>query len=306
MADTPKKLSDTARAVLTLAATRTDILVRLPSLPMAAARQVVRSLLNAGLVEEVPAPIADAAYAWRNGEDGAPLMLRATESGLVRIGMQGEPSTGPTITSEATREGNAATEPNTGTQEPAVAASAAAMLASASQAHQEPQAPHGGKDDARGDETAPTTDQPASTPQAAPTSPARANRQGTLRKAAQALLDAWDDPANRERAVLGLLDGLFADLRAVLAARTTASIDSPRQPKDTKQSQVLAMLRSPNGATVAQIAEAMNWAPHTVRGFFAGLKKRQGIAVTAAERIRQVGPNKAGAKGSFTIYRIAE
>jgi hypothetical protein len=103
-----------------------------------------------------------------------------------------------------------------------------------------------------------------------------------------------------------LLDGLFADLRAVLAARTTASIDSPRQPKDTKQSQVLAMLRSPNGATVAQIAEAMNWAPHTVRGFFAGLKKRQGIAVTAAERIRQVGPNKAGAKGSFTIYRIGE
>jgi hypothetical protein len=28
--------------------------------------------------------------------------------------------------------------------------------------------------------------------------------------------------------------------------------------------------------------------------------------VVAAERIRQVGPNKTGAKGSYSIYRIAE
>jgi hypothetical protein len=31
---------------------------------------------------------------------------------------------------------------------------------------------------------------------------------------------------------------------------------------------------------------------HTLRWFFAGLKKRQGITVEIAERIRQVGPNK--------------
>jgi hypothetical protein len=66
------------------------------------------------------------------------------------------------------------------------------------------------------------------------------------------------------------------------------------------------MLSRPEGATVAQIAQAMGWAPHTVRGFFAGLKKRQGITVTAAERVRQVGPNKEGTNGSYTIYRIAE
>ena len=41
-----------------------------------------------------------------------------------------------------------------------------------------------------------------------------------------------------------------------------------------------------------------------VRGFFAGLKKK-GIDVAVLERVRQVGPNKEGAKGSFTIYRIA-
>ena len=30
------------------------------------------------------------------------------------------------------------------------------------------------------------------------------------------------------------------------------------------------------------------------------------LAVEAAERVRQVGPGKEGAKGSYTVYRIAE
>jgi hypothetical protein len=48
----PKKLSDTARALLTVAATRGDHLIRPPKLPTAATRQVARSLLSARLVEE--------------------------------------------------------------------------------------------------------------------------------------------------------------------------------------------------------------------------------------------------------------
>jgi hypothetical protein len=43
-----------------------------------------------------------------------------------------------------------------------------------------------------------------------------------------------------------------------------------------------------------------------VRGLFAGLKKRQGLVVEAAERVRQVGRGMEGAKGSYTVYRIAE
>jgi hypothetical protein len=58
--------------------------------------------------------------------------------------------------------------------------------------------------------------------------------------------------------------------------------------------------------TMWVIERATGWAQHTVRGFFAGLKKRQGITVEIAERIRQVGPNKQGAKGSYTVYRVAE
>jgi hypothetical protein len=123
------------------------------------------------------------------------------------------------------------------------------------------------------------------------------------------VLAAWDDEANREGDVIGALDGPMRALRAALAgrpARPEREPGAPRKPRvGTKQERVLAMLRRPEGATVAQIAEATGWAPHTVRGFFAGLEKRQGIAVEAAERIRQVGPSKEGAKGSFTIYRIA-
>ena len=86
MAKSPNKLSDTARAMLTLASTREDRLVRPPTLPTAARLQVVRSLLNNSLVEEVSAPNEDAAYAWRTTDDGSTLMLRATDAGLAAAG----------------------------------------------------------------------------------------------------------------------------------------------------------------------------------------------------------------------------
>jgi hypothetical protein len=50
----------------------------------------------------------------------------------------------------------------------------------------------------------------------------------------------------------------------------------------TKQAQLIAMLRRPEGATIAQIVEALGWQPHTVRGAFAGaLKKKLGLTVTS-------------------------
>lgn len=50
----------------------------------------------------------------------------------------------------------------------------------------------------------------------------------------------------------------------------------------TKQAMVLAMLRRPEGATVAQIMEATGWQAHTVRGTLAGVFKRKlGMAVTS-------------------------
>ena len=125
--------------------------------------------------------------------------------------------------------------------------------------------------------------------------------------AAAAVLAAWDDEANREGDMIGALDGPMEALRTLLAgkpARAPREPGAPRKPREgTKQEEVLAMLRRPEGATVAQIAEATGWAQHTVRGFFAGLKKKGHRGPGAGARA-QVGPNKEGAKGSYTIYHL--
>ncbi|MDG4574470.1 MAG: DUF3489 domain-containing protein [Defluviicoccus sp.] len=79
-----------------------------------------------------------------------------------------------------------------------------------------------------------------------------------------------------------------------------------RQREGTKQAQMIAMLKRPEGATVKQLAEALKWARHTVRGSMAGaLKKKLGLTITT-ERVRCVGPNREGARGSYTVYRLAD
>ena len=76
------------------------------------------------------------------------------------------------------------------------------------------------------------------------------------------------------------------------AAATTAA---PRKTRDdTKQAQLIAMLRRKQGATIAQIVAATGWQPHTVRGAFAGaLKKKLGLVVTS-EKV----------EGGERVYRI--
>jgi hypothetical protein len=214
------------------------------------------------------------------------MLLKITDDGLRAIGL--DPNAGDAReedeqSAEAIARRNAARR---------AAAEAAATVADT--------APTGAEDAAPEVEDDPA---PAAA-QAAPTPAPRAN----LRDAAAAVLAAWDDEANRETDMIAALDGPMQALRAALAGappRTAREPGAPRKPREgTKQEQVLALLRREEGATIAQICEATGWQQHTVRGFFAGLKKRQGISVIAAERIRQVGPNKEGAKGSFTIYRV--
>ncbi len=78
-----------------------------------------------------------------------------------------------------------------------------------------------------------------------------------------------------------------------------------RKPREgTKQEAVLAMLRREEGATTAQIAEATGWASHTIRGFLS-IQKKKGVKIDILDRVRMVGPNREGAKGSFTVYRVA-
>jgi len=66
--------------------------------------------------------------------------------------------------------------------------------------------------------------------------------------------------------------------------QTTAKVGqaAPTQRADSKQAQVIAMLKQPNRGTVAEIMVQTDWQAHTVRGFFAGgLTKRLGLEVTS-------------------------
>jgi hypothetical protein len=135
-----------------------------------------------------------------------------------------------------------------------------------------------------------------------------ATPRASLRDAAAAVLAAWMDEINRETDIIAALEAPMDALRAALAnkaGRPAREPGAPRKPREgTKQEAVLTMLRRAEGATVAQIAEATGWASHTVRGFLAGLKKK-GAQITTLERVRMVGPNKEGTRGSFSIYQIS-
>jgi hypothetical protein len=121
--------------------------------------------------------------------------------------------------------------------------------------------------------------------------------------AAQAVLAAWDDAPGEHAGLAAAIERLRRAIAEPVAARSGSASRAARA--GTKQATVLALLRRPEGASGPAIAAATGWASHTVRGFLAALKKR-GVAVLVRERVRQVGPCKEGAKGSYTIYRIAE
>jgi hypothetical protein len=145
----------------------------------------------------------------------------------------------------------------------------------------------------------------AEAPQAARLAPAPRT---TLRDTAALVLAAWDDEDSRETDIIAALEGPIETLRASLADRTPRRTNAaaPRKPREgTKQQAVLGLLRRAEGTTVIQIAETTGWATHTVRGFLAGLKKK-GFTIETLERVRMAGPGKAGAKGSYSIYRIQD
>src|SRR5437588_7984186 len=63
----------------------------------------------------------------------------------------------------------------------------------------------------------------------------------------------------------------------------------------SKQAQVIGLLRRPEGATVEEVASAMGWQRHTVRGLISGaLKKKLGLEVISEQSERG------------RLYRIAE
>lgn len=55
----------------------------------------------------------------------------------------------------------------------------------------------------------------------------------------------------------------------------------------SKQAQVIGLLQRPQGATIAEMAAAMGWQRHTVRGLISGaLKKKLGLQVVSEKSAR--------------------
>jgi hypothetical protein len=64
--------------------------------------------------------------------------------------------------------------------------------------------------------------------------------------------------------------------------------------KGTKQAELIALLRTPDGASILEISAVTGWQTHSVRGVISGqLKKKLGLAVTS-ERV----------EGRGRVYRI--
>jgi Protein of unknown function (DUF3489) len=70
---------------------------------------------------------------------------------------------------------------------------------------------------------------------------------------------------------------------------------APRTRADSKQAQLIEMLKRPDGATIEEIVKKFKWQSHTVRGAIAGaLKKKLGLTVQS-EKV----------EGRGRVYRIA-
>jgi len=69
------------------------------------------------------------------------------------------------------------------------------------------------------------------------------------------------------------------------AGQDEATKTEKAQPREgTKQAQLIAMLRRPEGADLDEIAEATDWQKHSIRGFISGtLKKKLGLEVTSTK-----------------------
>jgi len=271
------ELSDTQLLVLNAAAARPDKLVtKHKRLPGASLQKVCAALVKRGLLAELSGVSRDPEVLKAKTELGM-TEYAITPAGLRAIGVDDDSPYGDDVPKDVRAgvdpfliEGPDNNPPDEADTAPTGAEDAAEAATPAAEATARPTAA-----------TAPT--------------------RGNLRAAAQAVLEAWDDEENQR---YGLVDAIDA-LRVALAGTTRAHRESgaPRKPRaGTKQEAVLALLRRPEGATIAQIVEATQWQSHTVRGFLAGLK-RKGITVEVLERVRQVGPNNEGAKGSYSVYR---
>ena len=59
------------------------------------------------------------------------------------------------------------------------------------------------------------------------------------------------------------------------------SCDAVASDKPSKLDLLTNLLRGPGGVSIAELAEATGWQPHSVRGAMSGALKRKGLIVTS-------------------------
>jgi hypothetical protein len=112
--------------------------------------------------------------------------------------------------------------------------------------------------------------------------------------AAYAALGRSEPAAPREDTTPDLEADVAAAEASVASAQRAPAPKSRRTRENTKQAALIAMLRHPEGATIAQLSSALGWQAHTVRGALAGaLKKKLGLTL-ASEKV----------PGADRVYRI--
>ena len=77
---------------------------------------------------------------------------------------------------------------------------------------------------------------------------------------------------------------------------------------DTKHDRVIAMLRTPAGATIASLVAVTEWQQHSVRGFLAGVvRKKLGLNLVSEQTDKgRVYRIKDGKTSSATVDRVKQ